>query len=70
MSNAGVLDLKFDPNGDSLSLSASNDYSYYDTNNKVLSGSIDLSGLNATGTDIFVYDANHQNLLATIHYHI
>ncbi|NBQ40863.1 MAG: hypothetical protein EBU34_14095 [Alphaproteobacteria bacterium] len=69
-SNAGTLDLKFDATGDSLTLSANANYSYWNaTNNTQLTGTISLSGLSSTGTDILVYDSSHSTLLATLHYH-
>ena len=68
--NAGVLDVKFDTSGDSLALSANANYSYWNAaNNTQLTGTISLSGLSSTGTDILVYDSSHSTLLATLHYH-
>ena len=70
---AGVLDVKLDPNHESLILAANSNYTYWSSSSPTsaasLSGTVNLSGLSTTGADIYVFDSTHTTLLADLHYH-
>ncbi len=70
---AGVLDMKLDPNHESLILAANSNYTYWSSSSPTstarLSGTVSLSGLSTTGADIYVFDSTHTTLLADLHYH-
>lgn len=73
--NAGVLDLKFDTSGDSLTLLGNSNYSFWQSSDKnVTTGHItdgsNFSITSGTNSYIYVFDASHQTLLATIHYQV
>jgi Ca2+-binding RTX toxin-like protein len=76
--NAGVLDLKLDTGHfDTLTLAANGTYSYWtaaSAGTQISNGAsittINLSTLNATGQDIYVFDSTHTTLLADLHYHV
>ncbi|MEI6573176.1 MAG: hypothetical protein WCO61_06505 [Alphaproteobacteria bacterium] len=73
--NAGTLDLKFDMSGDSLTLVGNSLYSFWQTNDvnattgKYSDGST-LSITSTTNNFLYVFDANHTTLLATVHYQV
>lgn len=73
-SYAGVLDLKFDASGDSLSLLNNGSYSYWNssdvnaTTGKFNDGTnFSISG--STQQYVYVFDTNHTTLLATLYLH-
>jgi hypothetical protein len=72
-SNAGTLDLKFDANGDSLTLLGNPNYSFWQSNDvNATTGRIaDGSRFSITSgeTYVYVFNADHTTLLATLHYH-
>ncbi len=76
--NAGVLDLKLDAGHfDTLTLAANGSYSYWTAasggtqiSNGASVTTINLSSLNTTGADIYVFDSTHTTLLADLHYHV
>jgi Ca2+-binding RTX toxin-like protein len=73
--NAGVLDLKFDTSGDSLTLLGNSNYSFWQSSDKnVTTGQIadgsNFSITSGTNSYIYVFDASHQTLLATLHYQV
>jgi len=72
--NAGTLDLKLDAGHfDTLTLATNASYTYSNTSSAAdasrLSGAVNLSTLNAAGSDIYVFDSTHTTLLAQLHYH-
>jgi len=72
--NAGTLDLKLDTGHyDTLTLATNASYTYSNTSSAAdasrLSGAVNVSTLNAAGSDIYVFDSTHTTLLAQLHYH-
>jgi hypothetical protein len=73
-----VLDLKLDAGHfDTLTLAANGSYSYWTAasggtqiSNGASVTTINLSSLNTTGADIYVFDSTHTTLLADLHYHV
>ena len=73
-SYAGVLDVKFDSSGDSLSLLSNGSYSYWSSSDvNATSGQIangtNFSITNSTNSYVYVFDTNHTTLLATLYFH-
>lgn len=71
---AGVLDVKFDSSGDSLSLLSNGSYSYWSSSDvNATSGQIangtNFSITNSTNSYVYVFDTNHTTLLATLYFH-
>ena len=73
-SYAGLLDVKFDSSGDSLSLLSNGSYSYWSSSDvNATSGQIangtNFSITNSTNSYVYVFDNNHTTLLATLYFH-
>ena len=73
-SYAGVLDVKFDSSGDSLSLLSNGSYSYWNSSDaNATSGKFnDGTNFSISGTTqqyVYVFDTNHTTLLATLYFH-
>ena len=73
-SYAGLLDVKFDSSGDSLSLLSNGSYSYWSSSDvNATSGQIangtNFSITNSTNSYVYVFDTNHTTLLATLYFH-
>jgi len=73
-SYAGLLDVKFDSSGDSLSLLSNGSYSYWNSSDvNATSGQIangtNYSITNGTNSYVYVFDNNHTTLLATLYFH-
>ena len=68
--SAAILDLKFEV-GDSFSLLNDAGYSYWNaaSGGSSISGTSTFNSFTTAGADIFVFNAGHTTLLATIHYH-
>jgi hypothetical protein len=73
-SYAGVLDLKFDASGDSLSLLNNGSYSYWNSSDVNATAGKFNDGTNfsisgSTQQYVYVFDTNHTTLLATLYLH-
>ena len=72
-SDAGTLELKFDLN-DKFTLLANDGYSYWNSNDiNATTGKIDAGTTysidGSTNSYVYVFDANHTTLLATLYFH-